>query len=73
MKPSEKSPEINGMLKEIFGFDREETILSNKCVPPPCGCGKDINPETEFSDELSRKEYTISGFCQACQDKVFGD
>ena len=29
-------------------------------------------PVTEFSDELSEKEYSISGMCQDCQDKVFG-
>lgn len=34
-------------------------------------CGKDINPETEFRDELSRKEFKISGMCQACQDDFF--
>jgi hypothetical protein len=25
-----------------------------------------------FRDQLSAKEYTISGMCQACQDQVFG-
>lgn len=25
----------------------------------------------KFRDELSRKEYSISGMCQECQDKVF--
>ena len=25
-----------------------------------------------FTDELSAKEYKISGLCQACQDKTFG-
>jgi len=24
-----------------------------------------------FRDEISRKEYKISGLCQACQDAVF--
>lgn len=27
----------------------------------------------DFRDDLSRKEYTISGMCQQCQDKVFDD
>jgi DNA-directed RNA polymerase subunit RPC12/RpoP len=31
-------------------------------------CGKTIGP---FRDELSEKEFSISGFCQECQDKVF--
>ena len=26
----------------------------------------------EFRDALSRKEFGISGMCQACQDSVFG-
>ena len=26
----------------------------------------------EFRDELSAKEYSISGMCQSCQDKTFG-
>lgn len=31
-------------------------------------CGKSVGG---FKDELSAKEFTISGFCQACQDKTF--
>ena len=34
-------------------------------------CGHAIVPE-EFKDELSVKEYRISGMCQSCQDKTFG-
>jgi len=26
----------------------------------------------EFRDELSKKEFSISGMCQKCQDSVFG-
>jgi len=33
-------------------------------------CGEKIKPE-EFKDELSLKEFRISGMCQACQDKTF--
>lgn len=29
--------------------------------------------EEEFIDELSKKEFKISGLCQACQDSVFKD
>jgi len=25
----------------------------------------------EFTDELSKREYKISGLCQKCQDKMF--
>lgn len=34
---------------------------------PTCG-----EPVSEFRDELSKKEYQISGMCQSCQDEVFG-
>jgi len=34
-------------------------------------CGKEIYLNS-FRDELSRREYKISGICQACQDKVLG-
>ena len=33
-------------------------------------CGNGIFLD-EFKDELSKKEYSISGFCQRCQDKTF--
>ena len=56
-------------ITNIFGHDRRAVINSNRCVPKPLGCG---GPATEFRDELSRKEYTISGLCQKCQDSIFG-
>lgn len=36
-----------------------------KC--PTCG-----QPVGEFKNDLSRKEFGISGMCQKCQDSVFG-
>ena len=45
-----------------------ENITNHICN----GCGKKINLETEFKDAISIKEYGISGFCQQCQDEVFG-
>ena len=44
-------------------------IASARCQQPPFGCGGDAN---HFRDALSRKEYTISGLCQECQDDIFG-
>jgi len=67
-KPAEKSPEIikvlNDIAKDHFGTNREESIYNNTCV----SC-KEI--ASSFKDELSKKEYTISGLCQRCQDDVF--
>lgn len=67
MKPTPKSKEISDFLEDTYG--RSTAINSDKCIRPPMGCGKHI---TEFRDEVSRKEYAISGLCQECQDKIFG-
>lgn len=67
--PSNKSPALEQDLTKMFGHDLRESISANKCIPPPIGCGGDAS---QFRDELSTKEFTISGLCQACQDKVFG-
>jgi len=37
-----------------------------------CQCVKCGSHAVDFTDELSRKEYGISGFCQGCQDDFFG-
>jgi hypothetical protein len=34
-------------------------------------CDRIIDTDNEFRDELSMKEYRISGFCQFCQDIFF--
>lgn len=69
MKPSKKSQGMVNFLEEvsqeIFGRGRIEAIQENICVD----CGE---PATEFKDQLSRKEYTISGLCQSCQGKIWG-
>jgi len=42
-----------------------DDIKNNVCPH----CGAEI---TELRDASSEKEYTISGLCQDCQDRVFG-
>ena len=66
-EPSKKSPDIEHLIDAFnpSGGSRVDSIRKDICV----FCGK---PATEFRDVLSRKEYTISGFCQECQDKTFG-
>ena len=66
-EPSKKAEEIEKLIDSTLpgGRTRRGSIKQNICS----WCG---NPATEFRDELSRKEYTISGFCQECQDKTFG-
>ena len=50
----------------LFGRTRTGSIKQDVCV----SCGKAVN---SFRDGLSKKEYTISGICQECQDLVFID
>jgi len=69
MKPSNKSGPLERFLekyaKDTFGRSRAESIENNICLQ----CGESAG---EFRDSLSEKEYVISGFCQVCQDKIFG-
>lgn len=68
MKPSDKSPEMNAVLEytsmRIFGRSRLQSILDDVCL----SCK---HPANEFRDEVSRKEFSITGMCQKCQDSVF--
>jgi hypothetical protein len=56
---------MNREIVEKF-FSTAEEDIENKICPI---CKKPIG---EFKDTLSKKEYTISGMCQECQDKTFG-
>ena len=47
--------------------DLVQRIDDRKCV----SCPNDIL-DMHFDNELSIKEYGISGMCQDCQDKAFG-
>lgn len=65
-EPTEKSPEVDRFLSNMFGISRAAVIQQNQCVI----CGADAD---EFDDDLSRVEYTISGMCQKCQNFAFGE
>ena len=69
MKATNKAPAIEAFLSSLIDspLTREETIEQGLCAT----CGHDVL-DTSFRDELSFKEFTISGMCQDCQDKVFG-
>ena len=49
---------------------RAEAIASSFCAAKPFGCGEPITDG--FRDDLSRREYAISGLCQTCQDEFWG-
>ena len=58
---------MNKELMKKCGYGKEvELVEQNKCPL----CKKDIN-QNDFKDELSKKEFTISGMCQKCQDEIF--
>lgn len=65
-EPSKKSEQVEQMIASINGgVDRRTMIDADLCTD----CG---GPATDFKDELSKREYSISGFCQKCQDAIFG-
>jgi len=66
MKPTEKAAGIDNFLKNELGYDRKGSIEKNVCAV----CYEPVD-EFKFKDELSLKEYRISGMCQSCQDKIF--
>ena len=65
-EPTKKSEGMEALIDSLnpSGKTRRGSITSGTCSM----CG---NPTGEFRDALSRKEYTISGWCQKCQDKMF--
>ncbi len=71
MEPSDKAPGIASFLdavtKQNFGKTRTQSITSDSCVFCDIAC-----PPDSFDGELSRKEFSISGMCQACQNDMFG-
>ena len=64
-----KSPEMKKALERIgekvFGRSRKRCLEEQTCVV--CGYAA-----SEFRDEASAKEYSISRMCQPCQDFTFG-
>lgn len=70
MKATPKAKSINDFLKTQFGVDREQSVAIMKCVHEPIGCGQEVDP-TKW-DELTQREYQISGLCKECQDAIFG-
>lgn len=67
MIPTPKAPEIEREIDNLLPaqlLGRRNSIELDQCVL----CCKPVNG---FRDELSCREFTISGMCQACQDRVF--
>lgn len=65
MNPTPKAKAIDDLITRVTGVDRKEVITENKCAT----CK---TPNLQFRNQISQKEYTISGMCQNCQDDIFG-
>lgn len=64
-KSREMEHYLDSVSVALFGHKRSTAIADKRCA----ACGQFVY---SFRDELSRKEYGISGMCQNCQDSVFG-
>ena len=60
--------EMNDEIMNKVGFGKEVEAKNNGLCP---FCKTAVKPDS-FRDEVSAREYKISGLCQACQDQVFG-
>lgn len=55
------------LTKRIYGKSNTDALSTDTCL----SCNKAVTEKSEFKNERSRREYTISGLCQTCQDEVF--
>ena len=59
---------MNKRILQLAGFGEEVKAVERGDCPL---CKRKVNKD-EFRDELSHKEFKISGLCQLCQDEIFG-
>lgn len=65
MAPSiARDPNLNKFLSSLMGKNNIDAIEKDICIV----CDKSA---VEFKDEISRREFRISGMCQECQDGIF--
>ena len=64
MKTLQMEKELDAITEKLFDRSRSLSMFNFEC--PTCG-----GPVGKFKDELSEREYRISGMCQKCQDEVF--
>ena len=60
------TPDLNKPAFKVFTEQAKSIKLGN------CPFCKKPVLESDFKDALSKKEYSISGLCQKCQDSIFG-
>lgn len=65
MVMEKKSKEVISVLTKVF--PKQMNRIDKGLCPI---CGNEVIME-DFKNELSIREYNISGMCQVCQDQVF--
>ena len=68
MNKETKSPKMVAALDDLSlaMFGRSRSVAKSGCSCVSCGGRAD-----KFTDEVSRREFGISGLCEKCQDSVF--
>ena len=59
---------MNKDIMRIMGFAKEVNLVSKGKCP---FCHVQVDP-SKFRNEITLREYKISGMCQECQDGFFG-
>ena len=57
--------DLEDIFKLMILLEDENNIRTCK------SCGRKFDINTEFRDNISLKEYTLSGLCQSCQDQIW--
>ena len=70
--PTKKAAALEGFLDETLKMINPDTKGRRGSISANV-CSMCSAPAVEFKDELSKREYTISGACQKCQDVLFMD
>ena len=60
-------PDLSKPVFSIFP-EQADRVINAECV----FCASPIK-DSDFKDEISKREYSISGMCQCCQDEVFSE
>ena len=68
----ERSKELQSFVDNFTekNFGKSQTESKEKMICVFCGTKIEMG---DFKDQLSIKEYGISGLCQKCQDDTFGE
>jgi endogenous inhibitor of DNA gyrase (YacG/DUF329 family) len=66
MKTMQMEKALDEISEKLFDRSRSLSMFNLEC--PTCG-----QPISKFRDELSEREFRISGMCQECQDEVFSE